>query len=87
VLKLKGSFNSIYIYLSFSPKRYFDQCKLAKLLDTKDNKLLHNLKTRWMSMLFPTKKVLEEYKPLIMNMKTMISMCYPTCKKNFGMFV
>jgi hypothetical protein len=60
--KLEGILQATYTYFSFSPKRHFEQCKLAQLLDTKGNKLLRNMKTRWIFMLFLGKRVLEEYK-------------------------
>ncbi len=44
------------------------QCKLVQLLKTKMNTLLCNIKIMWISMLSLTKKVLEEYKSLIVKM-------------------
>jgi uncharacterized circularly permuted ATP-grasp superfamily protein len=37
-------------------------------METKRNKLLHNIKIWWISMLSPLKHVLEEYRPLLMKM-------------------
>lgn len=42
--------------------------KLAKLIDTKGNKLFKNVKTRWILMSFPTKRVFVEYRPLNVKM-------------------
>jgi len=35
---------------------------------TKGNKILQNVKTRWVLMLNPTKRVMAEYKTLLMKM-------------------
>jgi hypothetical protein len=37
-------------------------------METKGNKLLHNIKTRWISMLSPMKFVFEKYRPLLLKM-------------------
>lgn len=39
--------------------------KLAQTLDTKGNKILKNVKTRWMSMLKSLKKIMAKYYPLL----------------------
>jgi hypothetical protein len=41
---------------------------LAKVLQTKGLKILHNVKTQWISMLAPIKLVLAEYKNLVVKM-------------------
>jgi hypothetical protein len=41
-------------FFSSSPKRHLEQCALTKLLETKGLKLLHNVKTMWISMLILT---------------------------------
>ncbi len=63
--KLKRLLKSIYIYFSFSPKKHLEYCKLDIFLEIKGNKVLKNVKTRWISMLSPTKKVLKEYESLV----------------------
>jgi hypothetical protein len=45
--KLEGLLQATYTYFSSSPKRHLEQCKLAQLLETKGNKLLHNVETKW----------------------------------------
>jgi hypothetical protein len=42
--------------------------KLAKLINRKGNKLFKNVKTRWILMFFPTKRVFVEYRPLNVKM-------------------
>ncbi len=39
--------------------------KLVEILETKGGKIFYNVKTWWISMLAPTKSVLQEYKTLI----------------------
>jgi len=41
---------------------------LAKLLKCKGNKIIKNIKTHWVSTLSPSKKVLSEYKALVVKM-------------------
>jgi hypothetical protein len=38
------------------------------MLETKGNKILWNVKTRWISMLSPTKKVMAKYITFLMKM-------------------
>ncbi len=54
---------------------------LTQLLETKGNKLLHNVETRWIFMLSPPKKVFAKYKSLVVKMKDdlgMIEVARPT---------
>jgi hypothetical protein len=44
--------------------------KLSELLHLKSRKILNNVKTRWISMLSPLKRVLSEFRVLIMKMCT-----------------
>ncbi len=41
---------------------------MAKLLEGKGNKNIKNIKTHWVSMLSPSKRVLSEYKALVVKM-------------------
>jgi hypothetical protein len=43
--------------------------KLAETLDTKGNNFVLNVKTRWMSMLEPLKKIMTKYYPLLAMMQ------------------
>ncbi len=42
----------------------FTQCKLAELMEMKNNSFFSNVNTRWISM-FPTKRVLAENMSLV----------------------
>jgi hypothetical protein len=42
--------------------------KLTKILDSKGNKLLKNIKTRWISMLSPCKRIFTKYTLLVVKM-------------------
>jgi hypothetical protein len=55
-------------YFSFSLKRYLEHGTFVKLLETKGLKLLHNVKTNWISMLSLVKHILAEYKILMVKM-------------------
>jgi hypothetical protein len=43
-------------------------CKLAKILESKGNKLLKNIKTQWISMLSLYKRIFAKYKFLVVKM-------------------
>jgi len=67
LIKLEVLLQTTYTYFLFSPKKCLKQCKLAELMETKNNKLFRNVNTRWISM-FPTKRVLVEDKSLVVRM-------------------
>lgn len=58
----------LYSYSSSFPKHTLEFQKLATCLEAKGNNMLRNVKTRWISMLGPTKRMLEKYKPLVTKM-------------------
>jgi hypothetical protein len=58
----------LYNYFSCSPKRHLELEKLCELLKVKGEKILNNMKTRWISMLPPLHRVLQEYRPLIIKL-------------------
>ncbi len=69
VHKLEGFFQATYTYFSYSSNRQIlEQCNLAQLLETKGNKLLCNVKTRWIFMLSHAKRVVAKYKSLVLKM-------------------
>jgi hypothetical protein len=49
-------------------KKFFEFQKLCDVLTEKMNKLLRNVKTKWMNILFPVKHVMEQYRPLMAKM-------------------
>jgi hypothetical protein len=58
----------IYTFFCKSPKKHQAFVKLADFLETKGNKILLNIKTRWMSILAPVVRVMNEFKPLLVKM-------------------
>ena len=58
----------LYKYFNKSPKRHLELQKLAELLESKDRKILQNVKTMWISMLSPLKRVLLEYRIFLVKM-------------------
>jgi len=58
----------MYAYFNASPKRHLEFQKLADLMETEGLKMLRNVKTRWISLLDPLRRVLGEYKTLIVKM-------------------
>ncbi len=60
---------NMYGYFNHSPKRHLEFQRLAQTLETKGNKILKNVKTRWMSMLDPLKRIMAKYHPLFTMMQ------------------
>jgi hypothetical protein len=58
----------LHSYFSKSPKRHLELEKLSELMVSKGGKILNNVKTRWISMLSPLKRVLSEYRVLLVKM-------------------
>jgi hypothetical protein len=55
----------LYSYFCKSPKKHIEFCKLAEVMETKGLKILRNIKTRWISMLSPAIRAMNEYKTLL----------------------
>jgi hypothetical protein len=53
---------------SHNPKRHLEFTKLAKIMETEGNKILRDIKTRWISMISLVKHVLFEYCTFLMKM-------------------
>jgi hypothetical protein len=51
VISLKNILQTLHFYFAPSIKRHLEFIKLAKLVQTKRNKIIQNAKTRWISML------------------------------------
>jgi hypothetical protein len=58
VKKLEAFCNSLHSYFSSSPKWYLEFNKLAEVVETSGLKILGNVKTRWILLLEPMKRVL-----------------------------
>jgi hypothetical protein len=68
VKKLETLYSILHDYFSSSPKRYLEFNKLVEVVQTSGLKILGSVKTRWISLLEPMKRVLLEYKTLIVKM-------------------
>jgi hypothetical protein len=58
VSKIERLLTYMHNYFTHSPKQHLETSKLAKLLECKGNKILENIKTHWILMLSPLKKIL-----------------------------
>jgi hypothetical protein len=58
----------LYSYFCKSPKKHIEFCKLVEVMETKGLKILRNIKTRWISMLSPAIRAMNEYKTLLVKM-------------------
>lgn len=68
VAKLEALCQAMYSYFSFSPKRHLEFQKLTDIVETEGLRMLKNVKTRWVSLLAPLRRVMGEYKTLIAKM-------------------
>jgi hypothetical protein len=58
----------IYTFFYKSPKKHLEFVKLVELLDSKGNKILRNIKTRWLSMMEPVVTIMNKYRPLLVKL-------------------
>jgi len=65
---VRGSTTILLFFFDKFPKHHLEFVKPAQIMETKGNKLLHNIKTKWISMLNPMKGVLEKYHSLLLEM-------------------
>jgi hypothetical protein len=70
VSRLESLFQSMYSYLCRSNKQHAELQKLADLMETKRNKMLRNIETRWISMRSRAKRIISEYTTLMVKMGT-----------------
>jgi hypothetical protein len=68
VVQIESLLQCLYSYFAHSPKRQLEFTKIIEFMATKGNKKKFNVKIRWISMLNPTNKVMENYKTLLMKM-------------------
>jgi hypothetical protein len=61
-------FAKVYSYFSQFGKKTLELERLVVLLDVKGLKIHQNVKTQWLSMFFLAKRILVEYKVLIIQM-------------------
>jgi hypothetical protein len=65
---LCNNVQSLYSYFSSSPKQRLEFTKLVKIMEIGELKILQNVKTCWILILEPLKRVLVEYKTLNVKM-------------------
>ena len=68
VSKGESLLSALHTYFSKSPKKCLEFSKLAEIMETKGLKILKHCKTRWVGMLAPLKRVLSEWRLLIVKM-------------------
>jgi hypothetical protein len=86
VSSIEGPLASLHIYLNSRPKRCVELVNLASIMETKGLKMMKCVKTRWVSMLSPCKRVLSEYRTLVVKMGLDMNTC-SAAKDNFDMLV
>jgi hypothetical protein len=69
IAKIENLLQSLYSYFARSPKRHLEFTKLAAVMETKGLKIIRNIKTRWLSMVSPLKRVISEYRTLVQKMQ------------------
>ncbi len=68
MVQIESLLQCLYSYFAHSPKRHLEFIKITELMATKGNKILWNVKTRWILMLSLAKKIMVEYKTLLVKM-------------------
>jgi hypothetical protein len=70
VHKIKDLLQSLYGYFSHSHKRCKDLEEVVDVVETREGEggIVSIVKTRWISMLQPAKRVLDEYRVLVLKM-------------------
>lgn len=68
VSNVEDLLGAIHGYFAHSSKRHYEFMKLAALMEKKGLKILKQVKTRWISMLKPAKRILTQYPVLLYKM-------------------
>jgi hypothetical protein len=68
VEKLETLCQGLYNYFTMSSKKHLEFQKLADIVETEGLRMCKNVKTRWISLLEPLRRVLSEYKTLVVKM-------------------
>ncbi len=66
--RIEALLQCLYVYFNYNPKKHLKFAKLAKIMQIKNNKILWNIKTKWISMINHVKRVLFKYHTLFMKM-------------------
>ena len=89
VARIETLLAALHKYFSKFPKYHLELQKLAELLESMGIKILQNIKTRWISMLSSLKRVLSEYRILLVKMyfDHFVKPTIPTAKVNYELMV
>jgi hypothetical protein len=68
VFHIENLLQCIYVYFNHNPKKHLEFAKWVEIMEIKGNKILRNIKTKWISMFNLVKHVLFEYCTLLMKM-------------------
>jgi hypothetical protein len=68
VSKLETLCQALYMYFSMSARKHLQFLKLVDIVETEGLRMLQNVKTCWISLLEPPRRVMGEYKTLIVKM-------------------
>jgi hypothetical protein len=68
VICLKHLLQTLHNYFTHSAKRHLEYTKLVEMLEMKGNKILRNVKTRWISLLSLAKRVMAKYRTFLVKM-------------------
>jgi hypothetical protein len=66
--KCESLCQSMYAYFSLSSKKYLEFQKLANVMETEGLNMLRKVKTCWILVLEPLRRIMGEYKTLIYKM-------------------
>jgi hypothetical protein len=65
VHQVESLIQNLYAFFVHNPKKFLEFQNLVDFINNKGNKLFKNVEIRWISMLFPIKRVYVKYCPLI----------------------
>jgi hypothetical protein len=76
----------LYGYFNHNPKRHLKFTKLVEIMETKSNKILWNIKIKWISMISLVKCVLSKYHTLLIKM-ALDAPTTPSIKSNLFLLI
>ncbi len=66
--RLENFLQTLYVFFSKSLNRHLELNKLTKIMEIQGDKLLKNVKAKWIFMWEPTKKMMNAYYTLVVKM-------------------
>jgi hypothetical protein len=84
VMRIEELLQSLYSFFSHSPKQNQELADLANIVETAGQRILINVKIRWISCLEPVKRVMSKYKVLVLKMH-LDSQSLATTKANLNL--